>query len=388
MRILLTGPSLLRAYAARLSLPDHEWPTEMAGVPVPLLAESLLRLGHQVHVVTASPGLKESWHREAQNFALTVVPYRARPRDRALDLFKHEREHVAAVIAETEADVIHAHWTYEFAGGAIQAGRSTPLLVTAHDSPFTVFRHMPDPYRFFRLLTAISVRRQLPTLSAVSPYLADKWRKHMMYKNQIPVVPNISPFELADERRQPALRGSFNILEIANDSPLKNVSSLISAFAYVIRRFPEARLRLIGPGLDSEGQLATRARSAGLHNGVDFLGQCDREQVLAELDSAAIFAHASLEESQPMCLLEAMSRSVPVVAGRYSGGTKWSLDDGSAGTLTDVTNPPVFAQAIIDTLVRPEERERVAQRGRELIVTRYAGEAVARKYLDLYETIS
>jgi len=70
-----------------------------------------------------------------------VSPMRPRPRHRALDLFAAERAGVRQAMEEDPCDLIHAQWTYEFALAALATGQ--PTLVTAHDAPWRVLRHMP-----------------------------------------------------------------------------------------------------------------------------------------------------------------------------------------------------------------------------------------------------
>ena len=54
-----------------------------------------------------------------------------------------------------DPDIVHAHWTYEFALGAIES--RVPTVVTAHDAPLSILRLNPTPYRLARTVMAWQV---------------------------------------------------------------------------------------------------------------------------------------------------------------------------------------------------------------------------------------
>ena len=169
-----------------------------------------------------------------------------RARHRARDGFRRERDWLERLIRASEANVVHAHWTYEFAWAALDSGR--PTIVTAHDAPLTGLRSYPDAYRAVRAAMAYVVRSRVQTLTAVSPYLASAWRRQTFYRREIPVVPNtvasVAGTSNGSKRNNPVPL----ILDVADNGRLKNIPSLLRAMAKIRRRHPDARLRLVGPG--------------------------------------------------------------------------------------------------------------------------------------------
>jgi L-malate glycosyltransferase len=352
-------------------------PLGLGGIPVTLLAEALVNRGHEVHVVTVSSEVSAPWHSARGALSVTVVPFRARARDRARDLFRREVLGLSDALGEQPHDVVHAHWTYEFALAA-QRGRE-PVVVTAHDAPFTVLRHHHDLYRLIRLSMAVRTRVRTHHLTAVSPYLAARWHRQMVYRHPIAIVPNISPFEPRREHSRP---DGVHIVDIADASRLKNVPTLLRAFARIRQEVPDADLTLVGGGLGTDEACATGARAEGLATGVRFLGILSRDRVRAELARATMMVHASLEEGQPVSLLEALAWGLPIVAGRDSGGCAWTLDDGAAGTLVDVADPQAIANAVI---AESNQRRSEPEVGWKLLDTRYSADAVARSYERVYD---
>jgi glycosyltransferase involved in cell wall biosynthesis len=382
MHIAVVGPADPSEFSSDLRS-SGDFPDGMAGVPVNGLVRSLLDLGHQVSLFTASPGATQVWRAEGESLTVVSVPLRTRARDRALDMFKSERRALARELALCDAEVFHAHWTYEFAWACLDA-KVSPLLVTAHDAPLTILRHLPDAYRVFRLAMAIRVRLSIRHLSVVTPYLARAWRKEMFYRGPVSVIPNSIP----KLNLPTTARASIPVvLDVADASRRKNVKVLIAAFKKVRTRFPVAQLHLVGPGLVEEGELAAWTRDQQLSEGVSFLGPLSRTEVASEFAQATVLCHPSLEESQGLCFLEAMSAQLPVIGGRDSGGVTWTLFDGKAGILTDMRDSGAVADSIIDVLERPEAAQARAEAAEEWIHDRYDPEVIAGQYLDVYHAL-
>lgn len=381
MRIALCGPATLSM------LQDHlDEPVRLQGYPFPLLpilTEELIRRGHDVAVVSTSPGIASPVFLRGPNLTVGVAPSRGRARDRALDLFRVERRGIASILSTVRPDVIHAHWTYEFALGAL-ASRDAPTLVTAHDAPLTVLRHFRDPYRLVRTAIAYRARMGTENLTAVSPYLAERWRREMLYGRPIRVIPNPAP---ETNLRSTAVSTGPVILDIADASPRKNLRALIVAFQKIRVAFPTAQLRLVGGGLGPTDEMAGWANGIGAADGVRFLGPLARPQVATELANATLFAHPSLEESQGMSILEAMRADLPVVAGERSGAIPWTLMDGRAGTLVDVRDPQRLADAIIHVIRGATVRELNGERLQRAVESRFGLDRVVGDYLAEYERL-
>ncbi|CAN7469522.1 glycosyltransferase [Arthrobacter sp. LjRoot78] len=336
-----------------------------------------------MHLITASPEIGSVKRFEGENLFVSVVPYRERARDRALDLFRRERRIMANELMRVQVDVVHAHWSYEFGWVGVTSG--IPNVLTVHDAPLTILRRMPDAYRALRTALAFGVRFYASDVTAVSPDLAAKWKRQMRFRGQVRVVPNISP-EFSVIERPSLMQGRAPVvLDIADATPLKNVRTLLQAFKGFRDLTPGAELRLIGTGLGNEDELAGWARLSGLSRGVQFLGRQSRAGVSHHLSESTMLCHASLEESQGMCFLEAMSHSVPIIGGRDSGGVAWTLDGGKAGLLVDVKSSEEILRGMLQLHDDPEVRSSLIRRGQYLVAERYSAPAIATAYLGSYE---
>jgi L-malate glycosyltransferase len=379
MKILICGPfepnQIFRADA------ENVLPIGLGGVPVNLLVRELASAGHLVTVIGTSKSIEKIWVSQQDNLTAYLVPSRTRVRTLGLTQFSKEIREMKRIIRTLDFDILHAHWTYEFALACLGISRST--LVTAHDAPLTILKWFKDPYRLIRLIMAWRVRLKANHLTCVSPYLAEKWTHEMLWRKQISVVPNISPFEPTYHKHQKEI--GLNIITIGDSSVRKNLKALILAMPEIRRSIPNSKLDIFGNGLHEGGELEKWAREHNLGSGITWHGFQDRPIVREALVNADLLIHPSLEEAQPMVPLEAMSCGVPVIAGIGAGGTPWTL--GAAGLLVDMKNPQAIANSVINTLNDAKIRMEMSELGANAIRTRFSPKIVSSLYLEQYQEI-
>ena len=384
-RIIMVGPASPAAFSSHLSGADSQRAAAIKGMgagPVRVLVEALLERGFAVDLVTLTPQVTDLQHLSGPALDVWIGPYRKRARYRARDFFAAERRAVSDLLALASGDIVHAHWTYEFALACEHERR--PVLVTAHDAPLTMLRLQRDAYRLARAMLAYRARLGIRTMSAVSPYLARRWRREMAYRRPITVVPNISaglPVLAAHTTKAHPV-----VLNVSEDDDRKNVASLIRAFSQVRRLRPDAVLRLVGPGLSPTDRLAGWARANGLDTAVEFVGPVVHSAIPYHLAEADVFAHPAVEEAHPVGVCEAMHAGLPIVAGRRSGGVPWTLDEGRCGLLVDVRDPGAIADGILRLFANPGLATQLGQAARSRAVTTFSADAVVRGYLDGYAT--
>lgn len=388
-RIIIVGPASPAALSSYLCGADSQRAAaikgmggDIGGEPVSMLVLALLERGFAVDLVTLTPEVTDLQHLSGPSLDVRIGPYRKRGRHRARDFFAAERRAVSELLTLASGDVVHAHWTYEFALSCERERR--PVLVTAHDAPLTILRLHRDAYRLARTILAYRARLGIRTMSAVSPYLANRWRRQMAYRRPIVVVPNIATTLPPVARR--VSPGRRIVLDISAQHRAKNVTALIRAFADVRDECPDAVLRLVGPGLGPAGPMAHWARTSQLDASVDFIGPVNHAAIALHLAEADVFAHPSLEESHGMSVCEAMHAAVPVIAGQRSGAIPWTLGDGQCGLLVDVHSPQAIAAGIRRLFADPGLAAELGKSARSRAVTTFGADAVVRGYLDGYAT--
>ena len=365
-------------------------PRGYAGAPLlGTLIGELLRRGHRVSAFTLSSDLpldpQATVVARGPGFELHCCPMRPRAwpfnghrPGRIVDLYAFERQGLERAISKAQPDLVHAHWSYEFAWAALRSG--LPHVVTCHDSPFVIARFQRDfrrgAYRWLRAGMAWHVLRHARHVTTVSPYMVGQVQP--LCRAQVSVVPNPIP-EQAFARPRVAQPGRQRVLMVANGWDLrKNGQAALRAFALLATRLPGVELRVFGHD-HGEGEAAQNWwRQSGLSGKVCFVGAVPHEQLLREFADADVFMHAALEESFGAVLAEAMAAGVPVVAGADSGAVPWVV--GEAGRLVDITRPEAIAQALHTVLSDARDSERLGRIGREQVRSRFSAEAVAVAY--------
>jgi glycosyltransferase involved in cell wall biosynthesis len=384
VHVAIAGPATPNLLLDLLNnTPSGPVPAGSGGTPVNALARALVSAGHRVTLVSLSPDLENPWRAEGPLLGVICRPIRPRARHRAQDFFKLERQNVLAGLREISPDVVHAHWTYEYGCAALASG--LPSLVTVHDAPVTILRYHRDVYRLVRLVLACRVRMAGPALTAVSPYAAERWSREMRDSRLPVVIPNLAP-QFSVQPRVDRTDAAVVVM-LGSAAPLKNIAAGLAAFRLAKLSLPGLQLRVIGPGLANDGEFA-RAHAGTSPDGVTFVGELESVRVHQELVNASALLHPSLEETQGMVLLEAMRARIPVIAGAESGGVPWTLDDGRAGMLVDVTRPADMSRALVTVLTDGSIADGYVDRASVLLEERFGTDVVTAQYLEAYERVA
>lgn len=397
MHIAIAGPIATEDIAFLLNATQQDLPLGYPGAPLlATLIGELLRLGHRVSAFTLSSDIplsrREPIVAQGDNFTMNYSPMRRRAWQpngwlpgRILDLYAFERRHLQRAIAQAAPDVVHAHWTYEFALAALQT--SLPHVVTCHDSPYKVARFYcrekltRSLYRWLRVLMAHKVFNRAHCVTAVSSYMKDEVQG--MARVPIQVVPNpVDEFALAlvKDRNVPVLP-SFAM--VCNGwQALKNPQPAMQAFARFRACNPEAELHLYGHDFGVGQTAEIWAKQQGIADGMVFYGAIPHKKLLEALSNADLLLHSSLEESFGLSIAEAMAIGLPVVAGEASGAVPWVVGEG--GVLCDVRQEQAIYRAI-EQVLEPENYVRYSIAARERVESMFTVSSVASAYLESYQ---
>lgn len=275
MRVAIAAPVDL-VYMSRMLDPSLEFtvPKGLGGSVTTSLAVELSRSGHEVTLVTLSPDVTAPGQWSIGPVNVLVGSYRER--HRARDLFRHERNTVRDLLDSVNADVVHAHWTYEFGLGALASRH--PSLISVHDWAPAILRRLPDPYRLVRLLMQAHCLMKARDLAVVSPYIGE-WLGRMG-RRSAPLLPNGLPSGFFTKQPPLPEESARRILSVNSDfSPRKNVGTLLRAFRSVRRQLGDVELVLVGNDFQEGGPAEAWAHTRGLASGTVFAGPMPIEDV-------------------------------------------------------------------------------------------------------------
>lgn len=376
MRITILGPT-----EPQVLLDSTDAPPGQRAPAVAQLARGLVDQGVGVTVVTLCSTVTRPWMGSSGLLTVRVVPSRSRARDLALTAWRPERAALVRQIQESRPDLVHAHWTYEFAMAAQDSGLL--CVITIRDAPGTIFRHFKDPYRAVRWALACVVAGRGGEFVANSPYTAAAFRGQTGYRKPVTVIPNglTDPILLSIE--PPRHSELSKSLVVADGSRRKNVHAALQAQRLLEQRGVTAEMTVIGDGLGAD--FLERISPAQRPRNVRMLGRQPRDVVRREIEHCNMVVHPALEESFGNVLLEGMAAARPVIAGRNSGAVPWVL--GTVGLLVDVRRPLQIAEAMESLRVHPRRASVAGLSGRKRVMDLFASDQAPERYLALYQRL-
>jgi glycosyltransferase involved in cell wall biosynthesis len=304
---------------------------------------------------------------------------------RITDLYHFESNAMQQAITDLAPDVIHAHWTYEFAAAAVST--NIPHVITCHDSPSAIARlntfRRPtiSAYRWLRVLIARKVLREAKCVTAVSPYIGKEIQRYASVKINVVANPvDDLTFQLA---RPHAVAAGPRLIMVCNGWDVrKNPQPALNAFVELRKNLPQAEFHLYGHGfgLGEKAQLWCSERR--ISDGMVFHGAIPHQDLLRSLATLDLLLHPSIEESFGMVVAEAMAMGIPIVAGRSSGAVPWVV--GTHGTLCDIKDKNAIVSAVKETL-EPSTYARLSNEGIRATHERFSTARITDQFYSLYE---
>jgi|SRR5271157_390023 len=166
--------------------------------------------------------------------------------------------------------------------------------------------------------------------------------------------------------------GDVVVGHAARITPWKGQHHLLEAFGKVAKRYPQARLLLVGaPTFDNdfyERKLHSRVEELGLNPQVIFAGfRADLPQVLSAMD---VFAYPSVEkDTSPLSLLSAMACGLPVVAFDIEGVREVL---GETGELIPVRDECKMAEVLESLIKDAALRKQMGIQSREKAIAQFS----------------
>jgi glycosyltransferase involved in cell wall biosynthesis len=352
------------------------------------LARGFTELGvRDIHYLVVTPEVDELTVDEGPFGTLHRIP---NPRGSGSATFFLWRRHlILKELARIQPDIVHGQGTEaECAFTAVTS--PYPHVITFHGIMHRVHQITPPPLfslshvpRWMEKIVVRKVQNVISISQDVEDFLRESKSPARSYRIPNAMAPCFFGVEPA-----PREDGRYAILYVGEIQQRKGLIYLVEALARLRDSFPDSLvLRVIGPSKDSYKQaVEQRATELKVDRQIEWLGT-QREQVVAEvLARSDLLALPSFWENMPMSIGEALAAGVPVVSTSVAGIPDW-VDHGKTGLLVKPGDPVELADAIRVLLQDSALRHSMGTAGRARALAAYAPRVVAKKTLEVYETI-
>ena len=184
-------------------------------------------------------------------------------------------------------------------------------------------------------------------------------------------------------------KGFVNIGAMLRVTPIKDVKTMVQAFALAKKRVPKLRLWIMG-GWTEEPQYAEECfdlvKSLQTPD-IIFTGQVNVADYLGRMDMTIL---TSISEGQPLCMLESFAARKPAIAtdvGNCMGLIYGDTDDGfgQAGIVTHIMNLEEIADSMVELAVNPQLRRQMGENGYRRVEAKYQLADMRETYARIYQ---
>ena len=329
------------------------------------LSNELIKLGHEVLLVTLHPSIDSSFNEEFNGKILTCNKTK-KFSFKANKAFKK-------IVQEFNPDVIHFHLsilpTYHFAFGIKR--RNWILINTIHSVPGSTTNKIEA------FLRKKYLKKNMITLVAITKGLAEITSK--MYHVKPYYVNNGFPLEKYQPIKEEKM---YDLIIVARHDENKNHILLFNAVKALKEKGINLKVLCVGGGslLDFNREYAKRNKIDDL---IKIIGPSN--EVNKYLNQSKVFILTSKREGNPISILEAMSCGLPIIASSV-GGVPDIVKNNVNGLLFEPDNVDDLINKIEIMFLNNELMINISSNNLK-IVKEYSIEKCANEYLKLYDKI-
>lgn len=312
----------------------------------------LIDLGYAVDVYAWEPeGPETSIHHQLEQYQLErSVTYLPR---------QMNREEVTKQFQERRYCAVHCHFGYvaEKLSFLKERLEHVPFLVTFHGADIRnalekgsqVLRSTFETFNWFIAICRYN-RELLEQLGCPPDQIVD-----------LPNGVDTAMFRPGRRRRD----GPLRIATVARLHVSKNIPFALGVMKRLSELGLDYRYDVLGHGPERP-EIEFLIEDLGLSSRVTLHGQCSQQVVARHLSRSDLFFLPSRNEASPVCILEAMAASLPVVATRV-GGVAELVEDGKTGYVVESGDEEAAADRILELSDNPVLRTQMGSNGRKRV---------------------
>jgi glycosyltransferase involved in cell wall biosynthesis len=307
---------------------------------------------------------------EIEQLAIPVFPLRG-------------RKDLAAFIRQHPMDIVHTHlYRANIIGRLAAHDAGVPTIISSQrsiddwKSPWHVWLDRWTAKYTKTIIANSQYTRDLLTIREKIPV-----KKIKVIYNGIEPQPEFTDKEVAEFRKKHALSDKDVLVGcVTRFHQEKGVRFIPAIVQAVIKQQPRVKFILVGDGPEKNKVSAAIGRLK-LTEQVRFTGFYPAAERITSL--CQVFFLASLEESFPQALLEALSAGVPAV-GTDVGGVKELITHRETGLLVRSADPQTLADCINWLLEHPAEAQAMGDKARILVRNNFQLSAKVQQLREIY----
>jgi glycosyltransferase involved in cell wall biosynthesis len=293
---------------------------------------------------------------------------------------------LARIAREFKPDIIHAHQTTPcgYVAAKFRDARGVPFVLTEHGTAEMMphFRDHPRQRAIGKFVNS-GASRWISLSSGMRDLTLQAFPDA-----RVAVVPNGSnpaPEELLNSSRRNRPDGKTVLFCAAHFYPVKNLPSMIRAFARVADRHPTAFVRIAGDG-EERAKIEHEIQVAKLQDRVTLLGMIPHAEILREMCNADVFILPSTRDSYPTVCLEAAACGLAQIWPQQSGVSD-RLRNEIHGYGVDTYREEAIAEAIDKMLADPRRRVTMSEANRELFDRELSWDSQTPRLIEVYREV-
>lgn len=300
-------------------------------------------------------------------------------------LFLMEFLYMNKIIRKEKIELVHAHWI-------LPQGILAAICKKFFKIPFVVTVHAGDifPIRnfFSRFLSKITLEN-CDYCTANSTYTKNAVMRLANPKN-ISVIPmGVDTTLFNSHKKNTALKKNLDIkkefiLSVGRLVEKKGIKYIIMALPRVLKRFPEAKLVVVGDGPEKDS-LRKLVSELKIDRNVEFIGKIKNSDLPDYYATADVFVGPSIvtdkgdTEGLGIVFLEALASKACII-GSNVGGIPDIIKNKKTGLLVKEKNPEQLGRAIIKALSDKRLRSRLIKNGSKHVKNNFSWDSVAERF--------
>ncbi|HWQ71183.1 MAG TPA: glycosyltransferase [Desulfitobacteriaceae bacterium] len=284
---------------------------------------------------------------------------------------------IRGLIRKIKPDLLHAHYATSFGLLAIISGFH-PLVVSAWGSDVLI---APKQSALLRLAVE-QVLRRADALTSDSSYMSGRMIELLKGQAKIlkTVTMGVSREWFSSIPDTP--KNDLQILSLRGHQVIYNIDIILRSMVEVLEEVPEASLVVAGEGPETSS-LKALARSLGILENVNFVGQLPHAKVQDYLNQSSISVSVPSSDATAVSLLETMAcGSFPVVSD-LPANREW-VEDSVNGLIVGIRNTAELSRALIRCLQDRALRQDAIELNRQKIIAKAIWENNMAEMEELY----